>query len=70
MSMIDIKKIESLLENFEITEITVSTKKNSQKSVEFSLIVMYENWQQINLVKEITFEDYIADKLNELYLSK
>ena len=68
--MIDIKKIESLLENFEITEITVSTKKNSQKSVEFSLIVMYENWQQINLVKEITFEDYIADKLNELYLSK
>lgn len=68
--MIDIKKIESLLQNFQITEITVSTKKDSQKSVEFSLIVMYKNWQQINLVKEITFEDYIANKLNELYLSK
>jgi hypothetical protein len=66
-SMIDIKKIKELVENFDITEIRVSTMKDGQKSVDFSLIVMYENWQQIKLIKDITFEEYIADKLNELY---
>jgi hypothetical protein len=65
--MIDIKKIKELVENFDITEIRVSTMKDGQKSVDFSLIVMYENWQQIKLIKDITFEEYIADKLNELY---
>lgn len=65
--MINIKKIQELVEKFEITQITVSTMKDGEKSVDFSLIVMYENWQQIKSIKDITFEEYIADKLNELY---
>lgn len=41
----------------------VETELNGSKFYTFSLSVMYQNWQNINLVLETSFVEYVATTL-------